>query len=119
MNQEFLLIHSFLLVLVTMIDLILAALPCQPDAYRPFFSTNQRTQVEIYIVGQLAGNGRSVDPEMIDYIMQVEGCLARLEGPQKTIEVIRWEGVDKNNQPRAIEAKWENGLFLRWKGENF
>ncbi len=102
-----------------MIDLLLAALPCQLDAYRPVFSTNQRAQVENYIVSQLRGNKRFVDPKMIDYIMQVEGCLARLEGPQKTIEVIRWEGVDKNNQPRAIEAKWENGLFLLWKGENF
>ena len=98
-----------------MFEALLNLLPCSPDAARPVFLPLQHVQVEHYIMSSTP----RVDPAMIDSIMGVRGCLARFEGPQRTILVVRWEGQDQSGSPRAIQGKWENGYFLTWHGENF
>jgi hypothetical protein len=83
----------------------------RPDTIPP----QTRYTVEQFIVRRLQ-TSRIINPEELDAVIGFEGCLqSQRSGTSANIYVYRWEAEDG----KAIEVRWHNQFFQKWKGENF
>ncbi|MGK7930076.1 MAG: hypothetical protein AB4041_01400 [Microcystaceae cyanobacterium] len=110
------LLLSLSTVILSLSSNVVAQNPVPSGCFQPStLSSQTKYAVEQFIVKRLRSS-RVIAPREIERIIGFEGCLQpQGSGRSPNIYVYRWEAIDG----KAIEVRWYNQFFQRWKGENF